>query len=223
MFLKIRLRIPSLCCSHLSKTLSHLAAFQRRVAPPTTSNIMKKDALCRGPACRTTCAGMRGGDDGEYEGGHWLVRAVMNKDVLCVELVVNHWQRWQLTDRQIDPRPPRERCLAPAHSSQPHECARTWRAHKDCQKARRRSVRSSSAVCGPRGNGRQHMKHLQPLHHCCSPVTHTKKLHAHAHTYSRYSQPDVILPSSGDGGAEGGLAGRTDGWMDCRGGDRMTG
>lgn len=42
---------------------------------------------------------------------------VMNKDVLCVELVVNHWQRWQLTDKQIDPRPPRERRLALAHSS----------------------------------------------------------------------------------------------------------
>lgn len=53
------------------------------------------------------------------------MHAVMNKDVLCVELVVNHWQRWQLTDRQIDPRPPRERCLAPAHSSQPRE----MRAH----------------------------------------------------------------------------------------------
>lgn len=119
-----------------------------------------------------TCAGMRGGDDGGVRGG-WLVRAVMNKDVLCVELVVNHWQRWQLTDRQIDPRPPRERCLAPAHSSQPHEC--TWRAHKDCQKACRRSrrLRSSSAVCGRRGNGKQQTKHLQLLHRFCSPVTHT--------------------------------------------------
>lgn len=46
--------------------------------------------------------------------------AVMNKDVLCVELVVNHWQCWQLTDKQIDPRPPRERRLAPAHSSHTH-------------------------------------------------------------------------------------------------------
>lgn len=45
---------------------------------------------------------------------------VMNKDVLCVELVVNHWQCWQLTDKQIDPRPPRERCLALAHSSHTH-------------------------------------------------------------------------------------------------------
>lgn len=62
------------------------------------------------------------------------MRAVMNKDVLCVELVVNHWERWQLTDRQIDPRPSRERRLAPAHSSQPHEGARTRRAHKVGQK-----------------------------------------------------------------------------------------
>lgn len=45
---------------------------------------------------------------------------VMNKDVLCVELVVNHWQCWQLTDKQIDPRPPRERRLALAHSSHTH-------------------------------------------------------------------------------------------------------
>lgn len=58
-----------------------------------------------------------------------VMRVVMNKDVLCVELVVNHWQRWQLTDRQIDPRPPRERCLALAHSSHTHAHARAHTVH----------------------------------------------------------------------------------------------
>lgn len=52
--------------------------------------------------------------------GMCVTCAVMNKDVLCVELVVNHWQCWQLTDKQIDPRPQREHCLALANSSHIH-------------------------------------------------------------------------------------------------------
>lgn len=143
-------------------------------------------------------------------GGGWLVRAVMNKDVLCVDLVVNHWQRWQLTDRQIDPRPPRERRLAPAHSSPPHECARTWRVHKDFQKARRRSqrLRSSSAVCGRRGNGRQQTKHLQLLHRCCSPVTCAyARSHTPAIRTSSCLRPETEEPR------EEWLDGQTDGWI----------
>lgn len=77
-----------------------------RLSPMWTSTIMKKDVLC---VCVYVCLTVR---------THSRVTCVvMNKDVLCVELVVNHWQCWQLTDKQIDPRPPRERRLAPAHSS----------------------------------------------------------------------------------------------------------
>lgn len=122
----------------------------RRLPAPRCSaaDVKYNEKGCR--ASGLACGRHVRGDGGVVVGGRWLVRAVMNKDVLCVELVVNHWQRWQLTDRQIDPRPPRERRLAPAHSSQPHGCAHTWRARKDCQKARRRSrrIRSSPAVCG---------------------------------------------------------------------------
>lgn len=118
--------------------LSHLSAFQLHTVPLWTSNIMKKDASRRGHFCVSARAwGART--------RMCVMRVVMNKDVLCVELVVNHWQRWQLTDRQIDPRPPRERCLAPAHSSHAHARHATARActrlhsphceHKDCQKA----------------------------------------------------------------------------------------
>lgn len=165
-----------------------------------------------------TCAGMRGGDDGG-EGGGRLVRAVMNKDVLCVELVVNHWQRWQLTDRQIDPRPPRERRLAPAHSSQPHE--RTWRAHKDCLKTRRRSrrVRSSSAVCGAWRKWQaadETSAAAPPLPLTCDTQDDA---HVRIHGRSHSGHPDVFLRSRG---RNGWTDRRMDGLQRGRQDDRMT-
>lgn len=94
----------------LSPSLTLTSIFT--LSPTWTSTVMKKDVLgpCRTSvrACMLQCTCTR----------MCVTRGVMNKDVLCVELLVNHWQCWQLTDKQIDPRPPRERHLAPAHSSQ---------------------------------------------------------------------------------------------------------
>ena len=104
-----------LCCTHpsLSSCLSLTSLpSNSRLSPMWTSTIMKKDVLCvcvqaRAYVCLFDCT----------RTCMCVTCAVMNKDVLCVELVVNHWQCWQLTDKQIDPRPPRERRLALAHSS----------------------------------------------------------------------------------------------------------
>lgn len=105
--------LQRLCCAHpsLSPSLSLTSLpSNSRLSPMWTSTIMKKDVLCvraRAFVCLLGCACTR----------MCVTCVVMNKDVLCVELVVNHWQCWQLTDKLIDPRPPREHWLAPAHSS----------------------------------------------------------------------------------------------------------
>lgn len=91
-----------------SLSFSHLC-HPTQDCPPMWNSIKDISCLCVGVwvgyvldcTCTCTC----------------VMRVVMNKDVLCVKLVVNHWQCWQLTDKQIDPRPPRECCLALGHSS----------------------------------------------------------------------------------------------------------
>lgn len=103
--------------SNLCLSLSHPSPFQLQTVPNVDVYHNEKGCLlCAGVCvcarrsvyvCLLECACTR----------MCVTCVVMNKDVLCVELVVNHWQCWQLTDKQIDPRPPRERHLALAHSS----------------------------------------------------------------------------------------------------------
>lgn len=194
-----------------------------------------------------------------------VMRVVMNKDVLCVELVVNHWQRWQLTDRQIDPRPPRERCLASAHSSHTHATPRThthtlaqstfWAQRLSEGLPKGLSFRSSLTIyvniCESyqstqpartkerRGNERQRRpgrswQHLQPLPWLltcesqpgiCYSVESRTQIKTNTHLWPSRRRPYPASPpwGHGDWGAEGGTDGRTDGWMDCGGEDRMTG
>lgn len=108
--------VQCLCCTYPSLSLPlPLTSLPSgsRLSPTWSSTVMKKDALCV-RACVCVCLP-------DCLPTHMCVTCVvMNKDVLCVELVVNHWQCWQLTDKQIDPRPPRERCLALAHLSHTH-------------------------------------------------------------------------------------------------------
>lgn len=125
---------PSIPPSSSSLHLSTLLAFQPKTVPTVVVAHNEKGCLVYMCMCMHiyklayTCTGM------------CVTCAVMNKDVLCVELVVNHWQCWQLTDKQIDPRPQRERCLALAHSSHihpkhTHTHADAWTIHTDFGKA----------------------------------------------------------------------------------------
>lgn len=94
--------------------LPHLSASQRQTVP--NMDFYHNEKGCLVCVCECACVFAR-----LCAHTHVCVTCVvMNKDVLCVELVVNHWQCWQLTDKQIDPRPPRERRLALAHSSHTH-------------------------------------------------------------------------------------------------------
>lgn len=107
---------------HLSPpSFSHFAASQLQTVPNVDVYRNEKGCLVCARACVCVYVCLLGGACTCM----CVTYVVMNKDVLCVELVVNHWQCWQLTDKQIDPRPPRERRLALAHSSHTHTQART--------------------------------------------------------------------------------------------------
>lgn len=104
-------------CTHICQCFTHpslLACFSLtsmpsnlRQFPMWMSGIMKTDVLhVFDYVCTCMC----------------VLCVVLNKDVLCEELVVNHWQCWQQTDKQIDPRPRREHRW---HWSIHHTCTNT--------------------------------------------------------------------------------------------------
>lgn len=134
----------------LPVSLSHLSAFQLQTVPNVDVYHNEKGCLVCARArvrfvCLLGCARTR----------MCVTCVVMNKDVLCVELVVNHWQCWQLTDKQIDPRPPREHCLAPAHSSHTRTHAHT----KAC-------VYAHARACAARGPARVFELRIISDHSC---------------------------------------------------------